>query len=424
MAYAGPAQHSAFGSLIAGASPLTPTPPAKPTPTSAANPSAPPGPELPERVLDPQLVEAIVGRSADLQACMEEQDEAKGPLILRWTILPDGSVEEVRNLSEELELPFVPCIESVLKSIRFPPSRLGREVEAFPLKLREVSSAGAAEKRAGEVDATSSPAAGICCLQAEGQGFVVTSCGPLTNAVEERELQFPRLAYDGKGHWRRLEPSSWPTCPIRQQAPQRVPFQCPHELRIPELTLSHALQLRPEIAGEIDAADRSPIEQRAGLCLQHADSLWFGVSFYNSEGASGVGGVGRFDRASKLVEIRRPSLIRDSSTYVLAHDGRWLWMATLHSREGWSEPAHGLVRYDWQRDRLEAEKGGPCGGLVRGAAFVNRHLWVASDAGMSRRNPKGRWQHYLVRFDRSERPLEESTCEQLRALGSGYPYER
>jgi len=96
--------------------------------------------EAPERISDPQLIEGIVGKTAALQACVEEQkaagSDARGPLILRWTILPDGSVKDPRSLSEGLaKQPIVPCITGVVKSIRFPKSKLGREVEAFPFRF-------------------------------------------------------------------------------------------------------------------------------------------------------------------------------------------------------------------------------------------------------------------------------------------------
>jgi predicted Zn finger-like uncharacterized protein len=100
----------------------------------------PPGSDLPDRVSDPQIIEAIVGKKTSLQACVEEQKaaggDARGPLMLRWTILPDGSVKDVRSISEGLaRQPIVPCITSVVKSTRFPRTRLGREVEAFPFKF-------------------------------------------------------------------------------------------------------------------------------------------------------------------------------------------------------------------------------------------------------------------------------------------------
>ncbi|MBI5071176.1 MAG: AgmX/PglI C-terminal domain-containing protein, partial [Deltaproteobacteria bacterium] len=99
-----------------------------------------PGADLPERVTDSQIIEAIVGKKAALSSCVEEQRaagaEAKGPLMLRWSIAPDGAVRDVRNLSEGLaRQPIVGCISGVVKGTRFPRSRLGREVDGFPFKF-------------------------------------------------------------------------------------------------------------------------------------------------------------------------------------------------------------------------------------------------------------------------------------------------
>ncbi len=99
-----------------------------------------PGSDLPERVTDSQIIEAIVGKKAALSSCVEEQRaasaDAKGPLMLRWSIAPDGGVRDVKSLSEGLgRQPIVGCISGVVRSTRFPRSRLGREVDGFPFKF-------------------------------------------------------------------------------------------------------------------------------------------------------------------------------------------------------------------------------------------------------------------------------------------------
>jgi hypothetical protein len=99
-----------------------------------------PGAELAERVGDPQIIEAVLGKKPALAACVEEQraadPSAKGTLMLRWTIAPDGAVKDVKNLSAEYaRQPIVACITAVVRSTRFPKTRLGREVEGFPFKF-------------------------------------------------------------------------------------------------------------------------------------------------------------------------------------------------------------------------------------------------------------------------------------------------
>jgi len=99
-----------------------------------------PGADLAERVTDSQIIEAIVGKKAALSACVEEQRaasaDAKGPLMLRWSIAPDGAVRDVKNLSDGLaRQPIVGCISGVVRGTRFPRSRLGREVDGFPFKF-------------------------------------------------------------------------------------------------------------------------------------------------------------------------------------------------------------------------------------------------------------------------------------------------
>ncbi len=70
------------------------------------------------------------------------------------------------------------------------------------------------------------------------------------------------------------------------------------------------------------------LEQEIGPCVEGDAAVWFGIEFYEGEGMSGVGGVGRFGTLAGRVDVRRPVPLRDSSVNVLANDGRTLWIGT------------------------------------------------------------------------------------------------
>jgi predicted Zn finger-like uncharacterized protein len=99
-----------------------------------------PGADLPENVSVSQINEAVMGQKSALLRCIEQQKaadpEAKGTLKMRWLISGDGSVRDVRVLSDEFSRqPISPCITGVVKSLRFPRSRTTGQEVVFPFKF-------------------------------------------------------------------------------------------------------------------------------------------------------------------------------------------------------------------------------------------------------------------------------------------------
>ncbi|HET9598798.1 MAG TPA: AgmX/PglI C-terminal domain-containing protein, partial [Anaeromyxobacteraceae bacterium] len=99
-----------------------------------------PGADLPENVSVSQINEAVMGQKTALVRCIEQQraadPDAKGTLKMRWLIGGDGSVRDVRVLSDEFSRqPISPCITGVVKSLRFPRSRTTGQEVVFPFKF-------------------------------------------------------------------------------------------------------------------------------------------------------------------------------------------------------------------------------------------------------------------------------------------------
>lgn len=132
------------------------------------------------------------------------------------------------------------------------------------------------------------------------------------------------------------------------------------------------------------------LEQAPGACAIVGDEVYFGLAFYGGEGMIGLGGVGRWNRATGELEVRHPERLRDVSINHLAFDGERLWIGTYYDSECSGEiPERRVLVYDWNKDRFEYGQGlsNPltCGfvanGFVQTAPNV---MWVASDLGLTR----------------------------------------
>ncbi len=98
------------------------------------------GSDLPESVSVSQINEAVVGQKAALVRCIDAQkaadSETRGTLRMRWTIQGDGSVRDVRVLSDEFaRQPIASCMTGVVRSLRFPRTRTTGQVVDFPFKF-------------------------------------------------------------------------------------------------------------------------------------------------------------------------------------------------------------------------------------------------------------------------------------------------
>ena len=129
------------------------------------------------------------------------------------------------------------------------------------------------------------------------------------------------------------------------------PPSCAPGLPPRERLIEDALRAEPSLAQKpldhtISAAPRdNDIDQDYGACTPRHGSVWFGISYYDGEGTTGIGGIGRYDPRTRRTELRRPKILRESSIAHLLHDGEYLWLGTVghHVCTG-TPPTLGLVR--------------------------------------------------------------------------------
>ena len=93
------------------------------------------------------------------------------------------------------------------------------------------------------------------------------------------------------------------------------------------------------------------IDEAIGHRQVFADRLWFGKTFYDSEGYAGAGGFGYFDMTARRYVIFSPPAVRDYSVSALLVEEDTLWLG-LKQRGEYGDRSGGLLRWDIAGGRL------------------------------------------------------------------------
>ena len=98
------------------------------------------GGTLPDKVSPGEINGAVAQRIEALRKCVSEQKarepDATGTLKMRWIILPDGGVRDVKCVTPEYaQGQFASCLGGVVKSIRFPRSTTTGQEVTFPFNF-------------------------------------------------------------------------------------------------------------------------------------------------------------------------------------------------------------------------------------------------------------------------------------------------
>jgi len=113
---------------------------------------------------------------------------------------------------------------------------------------------------------------------------------------------------------------------------------------MPSSTYADFVRARPERV-EDGYDSTSGIGERPGPIEWDGSRIWFGKTFYDGEGSSGVGGVGYFDTVkSTYTFLKIPGIARWSVSTLLVDD-QILWIGLVGHPEG-PDYGGGLLRYD------------------------------------------------------------------------------
>jgi len=218
-------------------------------------------------------------------------------------------------------------------------------------------------------DTTFHPA--VSRLEATSDGVRAILAAGYTGHVD---MQADSLAWSPRG-WRRDEVRACTrdTCTREARCSEAIP-----EI---ELSFEEFQRRRPDLG---PVWDHIEIEQRVGPCVREGDVVWFGIVFYQGEGTSGAGGVGRYDTRSKQLEVHRPAELNDASVFQIAKLGDELFLGTTHEYEcvGYP-PGAGLLRHQWSTNETRRELR-VCGLVPSDLLVRGDEIWVATDLGLSR----------------------------------------
>lgn len=92
-------------------------------------------------------------------------------------------------------------------------------------------------------------------------------------------------------------------------------------------------------------SESEAIEEAIGHRQVFAGRLWFGKTFYDAEGYTGVGGFGYFDPQTRRYVIFSPPAVRGWSVSALLVEKDTVWLG-LQERGEWGGASGGLLRWD------------------------------------------------------------------------------
>ena len=99
--------------------------------------------------------------------------------------------------------------------------------------------------------------------------------------------------------------------------------------------------------GRVKDGYKPPVEfdDHIGPWTMEGVKLWFGKTFYDGEGTTGIGGFGYFDTAEEKYYLYAPPEIVNYSVSVIHVDPETVWLALVHNGE-WGGSSGGLLRFD------------------------------------------------------------------------------
>lgn len=121
---------------------------------------------------------------------------------------------------------------------------------------------------------------------------------------------------------------------------------------LPQSTFADYMRLRAEDAGSNDARlnpvtpDRYDRQEVIGPYQIEGGKIWFGKSYYDSEGSRGVGAFGYFDTATRAYTLFSPLEIARYENSAILVEARQVWLGLDRFIEDISTEPGGLARWD------------------------------------------------------------------------------
>jgi hypothetical protein len=120
----------------------------------------------------------------------------------------------------------------------------------------------------------------------------------------------------------------------------------PRTYEVPKTDRQTLERLRPKaVRDEFGPREVAEINDYIGPYQLLNNVLWFGKTFYDGEGLTGVGGFGYFDLTSRRYVMFTPASILDWSASAILVEADAIWIGLVNRPEGADNPG-GLLRYD------------------------------------------------------------------------------
>lgn len=160
---------------------------------------------------------------------------------------------------------------------------------------------------------------------------------------------------------------------------------------LPQSAWEEFAAARPGRVSDGYRKETAEIAEEIGPARVYGERLWFGKTFYDAEGTTGVGGFGYFDISSRKFVLFSPPEIRDWSVSALLVEPDAVWLGLMRRGEYTAYPG-GLLKWNpatgtAQRIPLEA-----------GINAIARHgdqLLLATEEGISVLTGNS-LEHYLI----------------------------
>ncbi|HEX4275713.1 MAG TPA: hypothetical protein VHZ74_10180 [Bryobacteraceae bacterium] len=117
------------------------------------------------------------------------------------------------------------------------------------------------------------------------------------------------------------------------------------EYPLPQSTYDDFAKARARRVTDNYIRANTTIAEKIGPVQPEGDKLWFGKTFYDGEGNSGVGSFGYFDTSDRQYHLFVPPELADYSVSAIRVEPDAVWMGIYQSGEYGGSPA-GVLRYD------------------------------------------------------------------------------
>lgn len=146
---------------------------------------------------------------------------------------------------------------------------------------------------------------------------------------------------------------------------------------LPQSTYDEFARVRPGRVRDGYRRQGTTIEEKIGPWRVEGEQLWFGKTFYDGEGYTGIGGFGYFDAVKKKYEIWSPPGVRAWSVSAMLVEPETVWLG-LASNGEYGPASGGLVAFNRRTEHILKFD---LPDIVQSIARVGGHLLIATQFG-------------------------------------------